>query len=179
MNPSKLIVGAIVLLVFLAGLYGFLYLYSLSKIELRDVRLNSISDVSLDGFTISGALVLYNGGLITVEVENITYDVVLEASNQSLASGAIVGGKIPRSATTEFLFSNRVRWRPTAQLAFDIIESKNTYATIEGEVYVADLYLTELRIPFKERIDLGDYVKQFVQEIAGKIIDWVKDLLGL
>lgn len=79
------------LLVLIIGIFLILYIYSLSKIEVRSVNLDNIGDISMSGFTLNGYVEVYNGGLIPVHIDHVEYDVTLEKTGDILADGNVQG----------------------------------------------------------------------------------------
>lgn len=165
-------------------IYGGLYVYSLYQVEVSDLRVGSIQDISLSGFTLGGELDVYNGGLIGVEISKIDYSLVLDETGDSLASGSVQGGKISAKKTASFSFSNKIDWVPTAELAKNLIKSGKTYATLSGIVYM-DLGIVDIKKPFREeKIDLEEYVRQFIiaevedaiEEAAGAVTDTIEKI---
>ena len=70
--------GLILFAVVVTLILGASYVYTLSKIELRSVNVNNLQDISLSGFTLGGNIMLYNGGIIPVGINHISYEVALE-----------------------------------------------------------------------------------------------------
>ncbi len=142
---------------------GGLYIYSLSKIELQKVTVNELQNINLSGFTFGGNIKLYNGGVLPVGVKKITYKITLENSGNELGSGYIEGKTISAKQTADFPFSQEINWAPTSEVALGLITPGQTFAKVEGTVYVADLKITEFKVPFEMRVDLEQYIKQFAE----------------
>jgi hypothetical protein len=170
-----IIVSVVILLVLI--LVG-LYVYSISKISVENVRVNSLKEVSTSGFTLSGDIDLYNGGVLPVGIDHIIYTVVLEQGNKTLASGTIDGRTIPAGKVASFPFTNKISWVPTLDVAIGLITPGKTYAKVSGTVYVADLKVAEFKVPFEARIDLEEYIKQFAKENVQGLIDKAIDAVG-
>jgi hypothetical protein len=154
----------LIISIIIVGILGYsgLYAYSLSKVKVIDVSINSLENVNPNGFTLGGDISVYNGGTLKADVSKIIYSVVLDKTGDQIASGLIEGRKIASKETANFSFSNRINWTPAADLALDIITGGNSNATLKGSAYVADLGFVELKAPFEKKIDLEAYIRQFV-----------------
>ncbi len=165
----------ILFVVFGALLLGVSYVYTLSKIELKSVNINSLQDISLSGFTLGGNIMLYNGGIMPVGINHISYEVQLEKYGTVLTEGYIQGEVISPGQTVSFPFSNKINWVPTAELAFSLIMPGETYATVSGTIYIADLKIIDFKVPFQARINLGEYIKQFAVQKISQAVDTTID----
>ena len=76
MGLRKAFLGIIFLVILGILLFSGLYVYSLSKVEIRAVGVNQLQDISLSGFTLGGDIDVYNGGLLTVSVDHVTYNML-------------------------------------------------------------------------------------------------------
>lgn len=151
--------------------FGGLYVYSLSQVTVKNVSVDDLEDLSFSGFTVGGDIDVYNGGLLPVGVNHIEYRVVLESSNRELANGIIRGKTIYPKETVAFRFSNVINWIPTSEVAKGLISSGNTYARIEGTVYVADLKFIDFKVPFETRINLDYYIEAFVKKKMEEVVE--------
>jgi hypothetical protein len=181
MGIFKIISWIISFIVICLLIYGGLYAYSLSKIEVVNVRVDSLQDVSLSGFTLGGEIDVYNGGVLKVSVSQITYSLDIDGSEKQLTSGIIKGAEIPAKDTVSFLFSSRVNWTPTAEIAWNLITPGKTYATLSGTVYAADLGFIYIKTHFEKKVDLEDYISQFAKNqpegTAEKVTGAVTDVI--
>jgi hypothetical protein len=164
MGVIKKVFWIIIIIILSILIYASLYVYSLSKIDVKAVRINSLQDISLSGFTLGGEVDVYNDGIITVGISKITYSLALDGTGTQLASGVINGDDIPVKETASFPFSNKISWIPTAEVAWNLITPGKTYATLSGTVHVADVGFFELKKPFEQKIDLEPYIKQFARD---------------
>jgi len=179
---GKIIAGIIVAVLIALGLYGYLYYDSLTKLELRDFYVNDLEDLSLDGFTLEGNINVYNGGVLTVGMDHIEYNVTMESTGALLAQGNIEGKKIQSKEITEFSFLATIEWVPTIDTAVELISAEQVNVIIKGDVYVADIYFTEIIVPFEHTVDIKPYVMQFAQQkieegISG-LIDTITGYFG-
>lgn len=165
---GKALLVIIIIIVSFLG-YNGLYAYSLSKVKVIDVQVKSLENINSNGFTLGGDVEVYNGGMLKADVSKITYSVELDKTGTQLASGLIEGKKIAVKETANFSFSTRINWTPTAELALDLLEPGNSYATLKGNVYTADFGFIELKIPFEKKIDLEGYIRQFARERIAEI----------
>jgi hypothetical protein len=171
------IILAIFLLVLVVLAYAGLYVYSLSKVEIRDLKFNSMQNVSATGFTLNGYIEIYNGGILPVSMDHINYDIILESSGSVLTSGYIEGKKIPAGKSVMFPTSNYINWIPTAELAAGMFDKNDTYAIVKGTAYIADVKFTEFKIPFEVRINLEQYIRQFIASKIDTFVDKASDFI--
>jgi LEA14-like dessication related protein len=165
---KRLIAAGIILIIVLV--YVALYAYSLSKVEVRNVQVDSLRDVTPSGFTLSGAVEVYNGGIVPVRIDAITYNVTLSKNSQHLTTGTIAGAKIGPKQTAQYRFNNTINWVPSAAFAYEIITGGDTDAIMQGTVSINSL----MEVPFERRIDLGEYLKQFMGNSLGAAVDTIK-----
>jgi hypothetical protein len=170
-----------ILLIFLALLvYGGLYVYSLSQVRVVNVNVNQLQNIGLSGFTLSGDIEIYNGGIVPVGINHLDYFVTLESNGRELANGRIGGGKIPPRRTISYPLSTRISWIPTSQVAWGLITPGATYAKVAGTVYVADLKVIDFKVPFSTRVNIEQYIRQFakskIQQVAQKVVDITKNI---
>lgn|SRR3989338_1123045 len=171
----------LVLFVLVTALVGA-YVYTLSKVEVRQVSFNSLESIDLTGFTLSGYVEVYNGGILPIGVDYIEYDIILEDSNAVLSSGQIEGDLVSPQQTKKFGLNQRVNWVPTAEVALRLVTPGETYAIVRGVVHVADLGFVEFKVPFETKFDLEVYLKQFikskVQEVTKNAVNTVKNTIS-
>lgn len=170
----------LVLIIGILLLFGGIYVYSLSKIEVRSINLNNIGDISLSGFTLNGHVDVYNGGLIPVGIDHVQYDVILEKTGDRLASGYIQGTIISPGTTVQLPITNKIDWTPTVEMAVDLLNQGDTYIKVSGNVYVANLQIIEFKIPFQQRINIEQYIRQFIVSTVQQVVDTgVKIIAGV
>ena len=166
-SVKRIFVILLLVAIVIAGLYG----YSLSQVQVRDVRISSLQDISFSGFTLGGSIELYNGGILPVGVDYVTYKVVLEETDLELASGRIEGKTISPKNVESFPFSNKVNWVPSAELALRLVTPGKSYAKVSGIVNVADFGIVDFKVPFEARVDLESYIRQFARQKIEQTID--------
>jgi len=174
----KAVLVLVFALVLCVGLYLGLYAYSASKVEVRDIRVGSLGNITLGGFELLGDVELYNGGVIPVSVERIDYTLTLEEDGTELARGVIYGGDIPAKGSVDYAFSTHVSWMPSAQLAASLLSGEGTYARLQGTARLKRVWFIDVSVPFEYRIDLGAYLKQFVEEQVSSAADKLLDYAG-
>ena len=173
----------VVLLVMMGG-YSGLYMYSASKVVIKQVYIGDLSDVSFQGATLNGDIEIFNGGFIPVSIEKISYKVSHADSSEPLVSGEILGGEIPAGKAVNYSISNGIKWAPTADLALKLITNEKTTAKIEGEVVLAKFWFMDVSLPFEKEIDLTNYLNQIIKEqveggIPSDLIKEASKLLGI
>ena len=161
------------ILVIIGIAYSGLYIYSLSKVEIKDVKVNGLEDVSLSGFTLSGNIELYNGGIVPVSFDHIEYAINLESDNHLLGNGYIRGDTLIPGKTTAVPFSNKINWIPAAEVALNLITPGKTYANINGIVFFKFLGFIDFEKSFTHRVDLEIYIKQFIKQTINQTVDKV------
>ena len=168
----KITIGIAAGLLLLIGLY----LYSLSEVSLKSLSVNKLEDISLKGFTLSGNVELYNGGVLPVKVDHVHYEVILESDNRQLAQGNIKGKWILPKSSSEHRFETKIYWETTAEMIMHLLERGDTYIQIRGSAYIGGL-----KIQFMKRVNIEEYLKQFakekVGEVVGKVVDVVRQFI--
>ena len=168
----KITIGVVLFLLLLGGVY----LYSLSKVDVKKVNIKKLEDVSLQGFTLSGYVELYNGGFLPVKVDKIHYEVFLEADYRKIAEADIEGEWIMPKNSVKHNFETRIYWKTTAEMIINLIQKGATYAQIKGTAYIGGL-----EIDFVKRVDLEEYLKQFISEkaksVVGKVVEVVREFI--
>jgi LEA14-like dessication related protein len=178
MMKKEIKIGLVIvaLFIFCIAAYIGLYIYSASKVEVRQVQLTSIENISLEGAELVGIIELYNGGLVPVSVERIDYRLILEHDGTELVKGAINGGAIPANRALNYSYSIRINWKPTAGLAYQLLTNETAYVRFEGTVQLTKIWFIDVSIPFEKRINLENYLNQYIkQELekygSGNIVD--------
>lgn len=173
-NITKLLV----LIIWIFLLFGGIYVYSLSKVEVRSINFNNLGDISLSGFTLNGYVEVYNGGLIPIGIDHIQYDVILEKTGDRLANGYVQGATISPGKIEQFHITNRINWIPTAEMAVDLLNPGGTYIKISGNVYIVNLQIIEFKMPFQQRFDIKQYISQFITNTVQQVVDTGKKIIN-
>ena len=149
-------------------IYGGLYIHALSQIGIPELKLNSLEDVNLEGFKVSGDIIIPNNGFVPIRIGKIKYNITLDFNGEKLSEGELDGDWILPKKQKEYFFSNKILWSPSASLMLDLFKLGSTTATIDGFVYVS-----KLKIPFSQQIDLEEYMGQFTEEFIENIMNQV------
>jgi hypothetical protein len=166
----------------LIAVYALLYYYSLSQVQITAVDIGGIQEISLDGFSINGSVELKNAGIMPVSMDHIEYNVVLQATNQTLAKGYIEGGSLSPRESVRFPLQNNVSWAPTLDVALRLFDEGDSYVLVKGTAYIGP----GMKLPFEQRVNLEAYLKQFLatqaadaglKGIADGIIKGISDIL--
>lgn len=180
---TVIIASAAVLILAIAGMLGA-KIYSYSKIEVRGVDSVQLEDMSLKGFSVKGDILVYNGGITSVSIDSIVYNITLESTGELLSQGYVEGKKISAKETEKFGFSNDISWLPSVDTAIGLATSDEVYVVVSGNVYV-NTFLAKISLPFEKKVDIKPYVIQFAQEkiesIGGKVgmlIESLGSILG-
>jgi len=166
----KLILKISLIVLILGLIYGGLYVYSLTKIDVPEVQLNSLEDVNLNAFKISGNIILQNDGFVPIKIGRVKYNITLDFNGEKLSEGELEGTWILPKQQKEYFFSNKIFWSPSASLMLDLLKLGSTTATIEGFVYVS-----RFKIPFSQSIDLEEYIGQFTEEIIDNMVNQIEE----
>jgi hypothetical protein len=153
----------LVLCVFCVGAYLGLYAYSASKVEVRQVRLTGLYNVSLEGAVFKGVVEVYNGGLIPVSVESIDYRLSVGEGGLELVEGRIMGGIIPVGESADYEITAGFSWAPTAEAAFAFLTGDDSALLLDGTVHVGRIGFSDLRIPFTRRIEVKEHLNEFIR----------------
>ncbi len=183
-------ISVIVAAVFIAVIIS-LYIHALHNISIEDIQVNDLQDVSLKGFVFGGNIFVHNGGFLPVGIDKIEYNVVLEDSGKELANGIVNGTLVMPQKTASFPFSNSIKWVPTAEIAWNLINRGNTYVKVTGTLTVIDWSFLEINIPFEKRVDLKPYIIQFakqkiqqaaenlpqaINQTAQRVVQWIQQI---
>ncbi|MFC1752583.1 hypothetical protein ACFL96_04220 [Thermoproteota archaeon] len=177
MKPRNIILISIGVVVLIILAYLGLYMYSLSQVELRNLVLDEI-EMQETGFSLSGEIEMYNGGLVTIGINWLNYTVHLESTGDLLGKGHLTGTDIKPKQGKNYPFSTDIEWVPSADLAKQLIEPGQANIIVKGNVSVS---LLDKRIPFEKKVDIKPFLMKFAVEQAadliGKAIGALSDIL--
>ncbi|MFO8015479.1 MAG: LEA type 2 family protein [Candidatus Woesearchaeota archaeon] len=174
-RPQKILLISACSAILLIMIYLGAYAHSISKIEVAGANFEDFEDINLDGFTLNWNIELYNGGVVPVRMEGITYEIALENSSRIIGTGSVDGNRIPPGRSVRFPVSSRIDWVPSQRLILKLFQEGDTYAVVKGTVHVADLGLAGFNVHFEEKVDIEQYLKQFAtakaEEFLGSLAD--------
>ena len=177
MKKVFVVLGVAVIVLALAGLYG----YSLTRIEVVDVRITGVSEISLEGFTISWQATACNPNPTPIYLKKIEFDVIF--NNKSWYHGKIADFKVDAKSERVYVFEEPIEWNISIMMMRNIIESGNANVRVEGVVTVAEFGFVNIQIPFSDDMDikkeLTEFVTQKTEEIIGTGIDVGKTAGGI
>lgn len=176
------IYSVLTLLLFVLAVYIGMYTYTVAKTDITDVAFNRVTDVDKDGFTLEGRMTIHNGGVLTIDIEEITYNITLESDGTDLANGSIPGVKVKPKGTADFNYSQRIPWSKSVAMGLEV-KGNSSNLGVQGDVVLTHFGLYETRIPYKTSFDLGGFVKGFFEEhgdtiknVAGSLADLFKSV---
>ena len=156
MKAWKLLMGVAVILVLAAGGFFGAYFYTLSQTQLAKVNLERIDDLSLDGFTFRGNMIIRNGGIVPVTIKNMTYDVLLQ--DRKIGSGIIDGEVIEPKSNMTFTFESKVELGLDADMLLQLAGQKEVFAGLNGTVTIEDYPFARLAVPFEQKVNVTSLV---------------------
>lgn len=148
---------------FLAVIYPAMYLSALNMVDVEDVTFSELK-ISGKGVMFVGTIILDNPGAVAVTVDEITYRVILESTDEQLGSGTITGARIPSGKTATLLFENTLDWKPNLATAQKLLAKDILLIRIEGDASAKFLSMTFTK-PFAFTTDIHSYLQQYVQEL--------------
>lgn len=135
--------------------------------SLQDFELNSLNSINSNSFTITGSFSIDNPSKLSIPIESIHYDVVLEETEETISTGEIPSFVLEKQSITRIPFEQEVNWVPTANLAVELLTKDKVYATVEGKIKIDLPKIEQYEIPFSRKIDIKEYTDQFVTENLG------------
>ncbi|MCK4670092.1 MAG: LEA type 2 family protein [Nanoarchaeota archaeon] len=157
-EKKAIVIGAIVLLVIIIVYTSYTY-YAYHQLEIHDVKINKLSDLSLEGFTLDGELRLYNPTFVRVFIGDIEYDILV--NNNKIGGGFIDGEKLYGRQTEVFEFRNELMWHPSLDYLKRILSEKRTHFSIRGNVHITKFGIN-MYIPFEDSLDLEQYIPEMI-----------------
>ncbi|HLC85065.1 MAG TPA: LEA type 2 family protein [Candidatus Nanoarchaeia archaeon] len=154
-----------VVLVVLLGLGGYVY-DGLSSISVSDFEISSVDSIDTGGFSFVGTLDIDNPSIMTVTLTSLTYDVVLNQTEEVLGQGSLGPVTLPAGEVTEVDFTQSVRWKPTVALGLELLAQDKVYLVIHGTARIDILGIYTHEAPVEVAIDIKNLVTQWAQEQA-------------
>ncbi|HSU72880.1 MAG TPA: hypothetical protein VLJ21_03460 [Candidatus Binatia bacterium] len=153
------LLSGIVLLTVLAGA-GY-YFFRDAGIDLQHFTLTGITSIGAQGFTINGELAVTSTLKVPVPVQSVAYEVTLERTGETISSGTLPPFVL-QPGENKLAFEHRVYWVPTAALATQLATDNHVNAVVAGTVHIDIPGVDSYAIPFKDTVDIKQYVTQFV-----------------
>ncbi|MBW3013697.1 LEA type 2 family protein [Candidatus Woesearchaeota archaeon] len=161
MHPleKKLIIIGIIVFVAIIISYGSYVYYAYHHIDVVDVEITKLSDLSLEGMTIHGKLKLHNPHYVRLFIADISYDILL--NNNRIGSGSIDGEKLYGLQTKEFDFRHELIWHPSVEYLRSIASEDRTHFSIKGNVHLRRFGIN-MYFPFETEMDLERYIPEMI-----------------
>lgn len=153
------IISTLLLIGVLAG-FGY-YFFKDTTVDLERFTLTNIKDVSVQGFTATGYLVMTSNLKIGVPIQSVAYQMTLEKTGEQISSGTMPPFVL-EPGESKLEFEHRVFWKPTVELATYLVTEDTVDATISGKIRIDIPGVDSLEIPFEDTVDIKQYVTQFV-----------------
>ncbi len=172
---KKLVLFAMVVLVALSiGYYAAVQ--EVKNVSVEGFEVTSLSDLSVQSFTINGDLYIKNPSFFAIPVPTITYAVVLDTTGETISYGALPALTLESSAITTVPFAHTVAWVPTINLVLQLVTQERVFASVQGTV-VIDFLGVHYDLPFERRVDIKPYVVQFatqkIDELKERILAYL------
>ncbi len=119
-----------VALVVLGGLGGYVYV--------------GLSHIDVESFP----------SILSVTVSSITYDLVLNHTQNILGQGSFDSFALPAGDITEVEFTQSVNWVPSASLALELLSEDKIYMVIEGTATIDILGIYTHEAPIVVAVDI-------------------------
>ena len=180
-NKKRWLVPVIILVLVIAAVLGYAgyYFYAFTQLQITDIGVTKLTDLSLKGFSFSGYLDISNPNFISVSIKRVEYGIVFEPTSQLLSSGMLEGRKLAPKQATRIPFHENISWAPALSLVIQLGTSKEPVNII----FSGNVYMTEkIKIPFIYKIDVREYLVQYVesqkQETVDKAVQTVEEKYG-
>lgn len=159
------IYSVVSLIVLLVILYGVALIYTAGQTEVKDVTVESISNITKDGFTLNGGVTVRNGGIVTLHVTELTYTLTLDEKKLDLGEGAVEGARLLPKDEQRFTFSHRVNLSKTVAQAISL-QGNQSNIDIEGDVVLDHFGLYQSKLHYKKSFDLIGTIANGAEELA-------------
>lgn len=138
----------------------------LSKVGVSDFGIDQVSNVALDGFTLSGTLTVDNPSMFSIEVKGIDYDLIVDSTGESVGTGSIQPFFLSPDSSETVPFVQDVAWKTTLETAMQFLQEEHVYLKIDGTATVTLFNFYEAERPVTGKIDIKPLVKQQVDAMT-------------
>ena len=174
----KVVMVLIVILCLGAAMAVGYYGQDLQKVTVEDTQITGVSDLSLEGFTLDGKLVVHNPSQLSVPVKSIEYYVIAQDTDDVIARGELPSFVLERNGDKEIPLSLRVYWTSSGKLALLTLTQDQVLVKIKGYLTLDIPKLDLVALPFEKSIDIKPYLEQFVKEnIPQNATSYIESLL--
>ena len=147
--------------------------WGIQDVTVERFTITGLRAISTESFTLTAELVLENPSRIPVQVREVTYDVIVESTDEIISSGSADPFTL-HPGLSETHLENEVFWRPTPALLGDLLLEDEVIIRVEGTARVG-YPLLSVDIPFSAETDAKAYLREQATE-AGRSI--LRDILG-
>ena len=156
LSKILIIVAITFLLLGIAG--GIIYTKAkdISSIRLEDSRIQVIN-ATQESFAIEGYLIVNNPSDTSVPFKTINYQITLDATGETMATGEIPASEITQHNITRIEFGQIVTIPPSAT---QLMQEPNVFATIKAEITLDYPIANRFPIPFEQKIDIKPQIQQ-------------------
>jgi LEA14-like dessication related protein len=161
---GKIIVAVLVVLLVGAGVLFYLG-KDLAQASVQSVELTRVEQIGPQDLVFAGILTVDNPSKLAIPVQRVTYKVVLDETNEVLATGEMPGFTIRSQGVSEIPFEHQTEFVPTASLAQALLTKQHVYVRFEG---VADVGAggVAYSLPFSTRMDVKQYLARPLTDVG-------------
>jgi len=176
---NKKIGVAVLLVLLIIGVVIGYYVKAYSSITVSDAKLQKLSGFSKQGFNVNGKVFIDNPSLVDVSFERIEYNIYLESNNESITTGIVNGDVIDARSVKAVEIEKTINWKPSAELAKELLVKKETFVRVDGIVYLK-FWFKDVELEFSKSVNITDYVRLFIIEkvLTDKMIDRGADIVS-
>lgn len=155
----------LVLIIALGGVITVAYLgQDLQKVSVESTEISGVSDLSLEGFSLDGKIIVKNPSQLSVPVKAIEYYVIAQDTNDVIATGVLPSFVLDRKSDEEIPLSLRIYWTSSGKLALLTLTQDQVLVTIKGYLTINIPKLDLVALPFEKTIDIKPYLNDFVRQ---------------
>lgn len=154
MRMLKILIPAMLIVVVLV-IVG----WGLQNVTLDEFEVTGITDITPESFTFSGSFILTNPSMMSLPVEAVTYDVLV--NNEVISQGVISAFTLERGETT-VPFEQEIFWVPATERAVSIITEGDALLEVRGELRIGIPILRDYAVPFSDKTNVQAYLRQFL-----------------